>query len=55
MTWREHATQVRGVTAGLAALGVRRGNLVALMMANRLEFYPVDVGAQHLGATLFSL
>ena len=25
------------------------------MTANRLEFYPVDVGAQHLGATSFSL
>lgn len=55
MTWREYATQVRRVAAGLAALGVRRGDAVALMMANRNEFYPLDVGAQHLGATPFSL
>ena len=55
MTWREYATQVRRVTAGLAALGVRRGDAVALMMGNRIEFYPLDVGAQHLGATSFSV
>ena len=55
MTWREYATQVRRVAAGLAALGVRHGDAVALMMANRIEFYPLDVGAQHLGATSFSV
>ncbi|MFZ0834380.1 MAG: fatty acid--CoA ligase FadD11, partial [Mycobacterium sp.] len=35
--------------------GVRRGDTVSLMMANRVEFYPLDVGAQHLGATSFSV
>src|ERR1700739_3237400 len=55
MTWREYSTQVRRLAAGLAAVGVRRGDAVALMMANRIEFYPLDVGAQHLGATPFSL
>ena len=55
MTWRQYADQVRRVTAGLAALGVRRGETVSLMMANRIEFYPLDVGAQHLGATCFSV
>ena len=55
LTWRDYADQVRRVTAGLAALGVRRGDTVSLMMANRIEFYPLDVGAQHLGATCFSV
>ena len=55
MTWHEYATQVRRVAAGLAALGVRRGDAVSLMMANRIEFYPMEVGAQHLGVTSFSL
>ncbi len=55
LTWREYAEQVRQVTAGLAALGVRRGDTVSLMMGNRIEFYPLDVGAQHLGATCFSV
>jgi long-chain acyl-CoA synthetase len=55
MTWHEYAAQVRRVAGGLAALGVRRGDAVALMMANRIEFYPLEVGAQHLGASSFSL
>lgn len=55
MTWRDYAAQVRRVAAGLAGLGVRRGDTVSLMMANRIEFYPLDVGAQHVGATSFSV
>jgi long-chain acyl-CoA synthetase len=55
MTWREYAADVRRVAAGLAGLGVRRGDTVSLMMANRIEFYPLEVGAQHLGATSFSV
>ena len=55
LTWREFATQVRKVAAGLAGLGVRRGDTVSLMMANRIEFYPLEVGAQHVGATSFSV
>lgn len=55
LTWRELATQVRKVAAGLAGLGVRRGDTVSLMMANRIEFYPLEIGAQHLGAVSFSV
>ncbi|MGK8523960.1 fatty acid--CoA ligase FadD11 [Nocardia asteroides] len=55
LTWREYAAQVRRIAAGLAGLGVRRGDTVALMMSNRLEFYPLEIGAQHLGATSFSV
>jgi long-chain acyl-CoA synthetase len=55
LTWREYAAQVRKVAAGLTALGVSRGDTVSLMMANRVEFYPLDVGAQHIGATSFSV
>ncbi|OBG94249.1 AMP-dependent synthetase [Mycobacterium sp. E3251] len=55
MTWSELAAQVRKVTAGLAGLGVGRGDTVSLMMANRVEFYPLEIGAQHLGATSFSV
>ncbi|MGH3714390.1 MAG: fatty acid--CoA ligase FadD11 [Micromonosporaceae bacterium] len=55
LTWRQYADQVRQVAAGLAALGVGRGDTVALMMANRIEFYPLEVGAQHVGATSFSV
>ncbi|KZS63689.1 AMP-dependent synthetase [Mycobacterium kansasii] len=55
LTWREYADQVRHVAAGLAGLGVGRGDTVSLMMANRIEFYPLEVGAQHVGATSFSV
>jgi long-subunit acyl-CoA synthetase (AMP-forming) len=55
MTWREYAADVRRVAAGLAGLGIRRGDTVSLMMGNRIEFYPLEVGAQHLGATSFSV
>ena len=55
MTWRDYAAGVRRVAAGLAGIGVRRGDTVSLMMANRIEFYPLEVGAQHLGATSFSV
>jgi len=55
MTWRDYAARVWQVAAGLAALGVGRGDTVSLMMANRIEFYPLEVGAQHVGATSFSV
>src|SRR4051812_39823086 len=55
LTWREYADQVQKVAAGLTGLGVRCGDTVSLMMANRVEFYPLEVGAQHVGATSFSV
>ncbi|WP_433755267.1 fatty acid--CoA ligase FadD11 [Nocardia sp. CA-135398] len=55
LTWREYAAQVRRIAAGFAALGIGRGDTVALMMGNRVEFYPIDVGALHAGATSFSI
>ncbi|MEB4212063.1 fatty acid--CoA ligase FadD11 [Mycobacterium sp. 94-17] len=55
LTWRELAEQVRKVAAGLAGLGVRRGDAVSLMMGNRIEFYQFEIGSQHLGATSFSV
>lgn len=55
LSWRVYAEEARAVAAGLAALGVGRGDTVALMMGNRVEFYPLEVGAQHTGATSFSV
>ncbi len=54
-TWREYAARVRAVAAGLASLGVGRGDTVALMMVNRPEFHFADAGAMHLGAVPFSI
>ncbi|HLM26282.1 MAG TPA: long-chain fatty acid--CoA ligase [Thermoleophilaceae bacterium] len=55
LTWREYADRTRRVAAGLAALGVRRADTVALMLTNRPEFHFCDAGAMHLGATPFSI
>jgi len=55
LTWAEYAERVRAVAAGLAALGVRRGDTVGIMLANRPEFHFADTGALHLGATPFSV
>ena len=41
--------------AACAALGVTRGDTVALMIANRPEFHVADLAAMTLGATPFSI
>ncbi|WP_220453977.1 AMP-dependent synthetase/ligase [Nocardioides immobilis] len=55
ITWSQYADRVRKVAAGLAGLGVRRGDTVALMLTNRPEFHVADTGVLHTGATPFSI
>jgi long-chain acyl-CoA synthetase len=55
ITWRQYAQRVRAIAAGLAAIGVRRGDTVGIMLTNRPEFHLVDTAAFHLGATPFSI
>ncbi|MBP2478589.1 long-subunit acyl-CoA synthetase (AMP-forming) [Crossiella equi] len=55
LTWADYARRVRSIARGLHALGVRRGDSVALMLTNRPEFHLLDCAALHLGATPFSL
>ena len=55
ITWSQYADRVRKVAAGLAGLGVRRGDTVALMLVNRPEFHVADAGVLHTGATPFSI
>ena len=54
-TFREYSARVRGLAAGLHALGVRRGETVGFMLTNRPEFHLLDTAAIHLGATPFSI
>jgi long-subunit acyl-CoA synthetase (AMP-forming) len=54
-TWSEYAERVRTIAGGLAALGVRHGEPVALLLTNRPEFHIVDASAMHLGAIPFSM
>ncbi|AFU02176.1 AMP-dependent synthetase/ligase [Nocardia brasiliensis] len=55
ITWREYGRRVRTIAAGLARLGVTRGDTVGIMLTNRPEFNLVDTAALHLGATPFSI
>ena len=55
LTWRQYADRVQRLATGLAALGVRRGDTVGLMLTNRPEFHLVDTAALHAGATPFSI
>lgn len=55
LTWSQYGADVRRVAAGLAALGVRRGDVVATMLTNRSEFHVVDAAVMHLGAVGFSV
>jgi long-chain acyl-CoA synthetase len=54
-TWSEYAAQAHAAAAGLAGLGVGRGDTVACWLRNRPEFDIADTGALRLGAAPFSL
>ena len=54
-TWGEYAERVRALAGGLAALGVGKGDTVAVMLVNRPEFHLADAAAMHLGAVAFSI
>jgi len=55
LTWGEYGERVRRVAAGLAALGVGRGDTGGIMLVNRPEFHFADTAALHLGAIAFSI
>ncbi len=55
LTWAELAAQVARIAGGLASLGVGKGDTVALMLANRPEFFACDLAAVALGAVPFSI
>jgi long-chain acyl-CoA synthetase len=54
-TWREYADRACRVAAGLAGLGIGRGDRIVSMMRNRPEFHVVDTAALLLGATPISI
>ena len=55
LTYGEADATSDRLAAGLADLGVTRGDRALVMMGNRIAFYPLDVAAQHVGATSFSV
>ncbi len=54
-SFAEYATTVQRRAAGLAALGVRRGDTVGFMLINRPGLFLTDCAAMHLGAICFSV
>ena len=55
LTWAQLRDRVDALAGGLARLGVRRGDTVALMLGNRPEFHIADLAVMTLGATPFSI
>lgn len=55
VTYSEFRRRVRQLAAGLHALGVRKGDKVALLMGNQTEWLVVTFAAATLGATLVAL
>ena len=49
MTWREVAQQSAQIAAGLQKLGLKRGDRVAMLLGNRIEFVLTMLGAAHAG------
>lgn len=54
-TWGEYASQVRRFAHGLAALGVRRGEPVAVLGDNRPEWVTTELAVQALGGCSLGL
>jgi long-chain acyl-CoA synthetase len=55
LTWSALRDRVDALAGGLARLGVKRGDKVALMLLNRPEFHIADLAVMTLGATPFSI
>ena len=55
LTWAGVRDRVARLAAGLAALGVERGDHVLMMMANRPEHWLTDLALVHLGAVPVSV
>jgi long-subunit acyl-CoA synthetase (AMP-forming) len=53
--WNDLRDRAARIAGGLAALGVRKGDTVAIMLSNGPDFIPVDLGAVALGAVPFSI
>jgi long-subunit acyl-CoA synthetase (AMP-forming) len=55
LTWSALLERVDRLAGGLTALGVGRGDAVAIMLSNRPEFHIADLAAVMVGATPFSI
>jgi long-chain acyl-CoA synthetase len=49
-TWRQYRDTVQQIAVGLRAIGLRKGEIVALQSETRAEFYLADLGVMSAGA-----
>ncbi|MCK9248749.1 MAG: long-chain fatty acid--CoA ligase [Solirubrobacteraceae bacterium] len=54
-TWREVAERAGRIGGGLRGLGVEHADVVGVMLSNRPEFFPVDLGIMGVGGVPVSL
>jgi long-subunit acyl-CoA synthetase (AMP-forming) len=54
-SWGEYGERVRATAAGLAGIGLERGDTLALWLTNRPEFHVADLAAVNLGVVPFSI
>jgi long-subunit acyl-CoA synthetase (AMP-forming) len=55
ITWGEHRRRSERLAAGLMQRGVKRGETVAAMMANRPEYFLIDMATLMAGGTPFAM
>ena len=55
LTWAQYAERAERIAAGLAQLGVQRGDVIAMLLTQRLEALLVDTAALQLGVVTVSL
>jgi long-chain acyl-CoA synthetase len=54
-TWRQYRDTVQQIAVGLRAIGLRKGEIVALQSETRAEFYLADLGVMSAGAIAAAL
>src|SRR3954466_12063936 len=55
LTWSALRDRADALAGGLASLGIKRGDTVALVIGNGRDFHIADLAAMTLGATPFSI
>lgn len=55
LTWSELDERVRRAAAGMDALGVAKGDTVAMLLPNTVDCHVLDFAAVHLGAVPFAI
>jgi long-chain acyl-CoA synthetase len=55
LTWSQVRSRVENFSAGLQRLGLKKGDLVAIMLQNRPEFLIADLSCLCLGGATFSI